>query len=85
LKSICIPQSIQVLEKDWDRESSLEKILFESGDSLQRMIEGGTVDLNLYFEIGLCEWDGIMIFPGYSVSIIPGTDNSVRLMKTEKE
>jgi hypothetical protein len=85
LKSICIPQSIRVLENDWYSGSSLNKVLFESGESLQRMIQDETVDLNFDFEVEICDWDSVMIFPGYSVSIIPGADNSVRLMKNENE
>jgi hypothetical protein len=45
------------------------------------MIEGGEVDLNSTFDICVCEWDGLMSFPGYSASVIPGVDNSVRLVK----
>jgi hypothetical protein len=59
----------------------LHIVIFESGESLQRLIQGGTADLSFHYEIDICHWDGVMIFPGYSVSIIPGADDSVRLIR----
>jgi hypothetical protein len=47
------------------------------------MLEGGEVDLAGTLDVYLIEWDGVMSFPGYSVSIIPGLDNYARLVKTE--
>jgi hypothetical protein len=43
------------------------------------MIERGQVDLHGKFLIGISDWDRMMNLPGYSVSIIPGVDNPVRL------
>jgi hypothetical protein len=48
------------------------------------MIEIGQVDLKGAFRIEVREWDGIMLFPGYAVSIIPGVDNSVLLVRKSK-
>jgi hypothetical protein len=45
------------------------------------MIDRGEADLGFDFAIDICQWDGRMTFPGYSVSTIPGDDNSVRLVK----
>jgi hypothetical protein len=81
LKSLCIPQSIQALEENWYRWSSLSCVVFESGASLLTMIEKHEADLNFDFDIVIREWDGAMSFPGYSVSIIPSVDNSVRLLR----
>jgi hypothetical protein len=83
LKSICIPQSIRALKKDWFNESSLSRVIFESGASLQTMIESGEVDLNGNFDIFVFGWDGVMTFPGYSVSIPPDTDNCFLLVKNK--
>jgi hypothetical protein len=56
-------------------------VIFDSGASLLPMIETKKVDLEGDFDICVVEWDGIMTFPGYSVSIIPGADNLIRLVK----
>jgi hypothetical protein len=45
------------------------------------MVERGTVDLPGTFEICVVDWNGVMGFPGYAVSIIPGDDHLVRLVK----
>jgi hypothetical protein len=41
LKSICIPESIQRIERYWYNSSSLTRVTFESGASLVRMIDSG--------------------------------------------
>jgi hypothetical protein len=56
-------------------------VIFESGGSLLAMIEARTVELDGTFDIFLGEWDGVMSFPGYSVSIVPGVDDLFQLMK----
>jgi hypothetical protein len=61
--------------------SELMKVIFESGLSLQRMIESGESDLNGRFSISVHQWDGVMTFPGYSVSIRPDVDDFVQLVK----
>jgi hypothetical protein len=63
--------------------SSLERVTFESGASLQRTIEDGKVDLEGKFAIFVVNWDDVMSFRGYSVSVIPGTDHLVQLLKNE--
>jgi hypothetical protein len=57
------------------------KVTFESGLSLQRMIESGESDLNGRFSISVHRWDGVMTFPGYSVSIPPDADNCFLVVK----
>jgi hypothetical protein len=47
------------------------------------MIEAGDAHLTGDFNIDVCEWDGVMCFPGYSISRIPGVDNAVWLMRKE--
>jgi hypothetical protein len=47
------------------------------------MMERGEVDLEGNFDIYLIQWNGVMRFPGYSVSIVPGGDNPIRLVKTK--
>jgi hypothetical protein len=59
----------------------LASVIFESGASLQAMIERREVDLNGVFEIYLFGRDGVLSFPGYSVSTISDVDNSVQLVK----
>jgi hypothetical protein len=83
LHSISIPQSIRTLPKEWWLGASLRRVIFESGASLLTMIKGGEVDLNPSFRIEVYQWDGVMNFPGYSVSIIPGVDDFVLLVTTE--
>jgi hypothetical protein len=56
-------------------------VTFESGASLATIIEGGDADLTCNIEIEICHWDGILRFRGYSVSIIPGINNLIRLVK----
>jgi hypothetical protein len=81
LKSISIPQSIQKLENEWYNGSSLATVIFESGVSLVNMIAAGEVDLEGGYAIYLDQWDGLMDFPGYSVSPIPFLDRLVQLVK----
>jgi hypothetical protein len=81
LKSICVREGIQQLDKDWYVGSSLARVIFESSGSFQAMIEGGQIDLGGRFDICLVDWDGVMIFPGYSVSILPGVADLVQLVK----
>jgi hypothetical protein len=81
LKSIRIPASIRALEKNWHTWSSLAKVIFESDLSVQAMLGRSDADLKGRFDIYVVGGAGIMNFPGYSVSIIPGVNNSVRLVK----
>jgi hypothetical protein len=81
LKSISIPQSIRSLVKNWKHESSLSKVIFESGASLLTMIETGQVDLGGIVDIYVQRWDGVITFPGYSVCIVSHVNDSVRLLK----
>jgi hypothetical protein len=83
LKSISIPQSIRALDEDWYVGSSLSRVIFESGASLQAMIEGREIDLNGLFDVCVFDCDGVLSFPGYSVSIIPDVDNHVELVKND--
>jgi hypothetical protein len=80
LKSIYIPQSIRALEEDWYIAGSLTSVVFESGASLLAMIERKEVYLKGLFDVYLVEWDGLLSFPGYSVSIIPNVNNYVQLV-----
>jgi hypothetical protein len=59
LKSILIPRSIGELVKDWALECSLRHVTFESAASLQRMIDGDSVDLSERFTIKIenCDTD----------------------------
>jgi hypothetical protein len=47
------------------------------------MIESDQADLEGTFDICVCDWDGVMKFPGYSVSKIPSVDNLVRLVRVQ--
>jgi hypothetical protein len=71
-----------VLEKDWWARSSLTAVIFESAGSLQAMMNDNTVDLEGTFDIYVVQWDGVMNFPGYSVSMIRTVDNLVGLIKS---
>jgi hypothetical protein len=84
LKSIFISCSIRELDKKWYGGCSLSTVVFESGALLVTMIESEKVDLEGGFEISVSHWDGEMSFPGYSVSVIPGRDNLIRLVKVKK-
>jgi hypothetical protein len=46
------------------------------------MIRCGQVDLHGKFAIFVVGWDGVMSFAGYSVSILPGVEDLVQLLKT---
>jgi hypothetical protein len=66
----------------------LSQVVFESGVSLQAMIESGGVDLKGSFRIYVCEGGEAMNFPGYSICMIPGVRNLIELVKAtivEKE
>jgi hypothetical protein len=80
LKSICIGSSIRELHDDWNLDSGVESVFFESGVSLLAMMEAGTAGLK-NFRILLRAWDGVMRFPGYSISIIQGVNNLVQLVR----
>jgi hypothetical protein len=58
-------------------------VIFDSAASLWTMISKGQADLGGNFDISVVGWDGVLSFRGYSVCIIPGVDNSVRLVKNE--
>jgi hypothetical protein len=77
LNFICIPQSVGELQKDWCFGTSLCSEAFESGASLLKMIEMNQVDLEGCFDVSICDWDRVMHFPGYSVFVICGDDNSL--------
>jgi hypothetical protein len=47
------------------------------------MIEADQVDLQGAFDLSVVGWDGVTCFRGYSVSVIPGVDDYVRLGKKE--
>jgi hypothetical protein len=83
LQSLRIPQLIQRLERNWFGGSSFDSVVFESAASLLTMIETGEIDLRFKFDLDVCPCDGVMKFPGYLVSIIPGVDDLVRLVKLE--
>jgi hypothetical protein len=83
LKSISIPQSIRALEEDWYVGSSLTSVIFESGASLLRMLEGPEADLDGLFDVYVFEWDAVLSFPGYPVSIIRDVDHYVQLVKND--
>jgi hypothetical protein len=61
----------------------LVSVIFESGASLLAMIEGAEADLNGLFDLYVVDWDGVLNFPGYSISIIPDVDNYVQLVKND--
>jgi hypothetical protein len=63
--------------------SELMTVVFESGLSVQRMIESGESDLNGRFSISVHRWDGVMDFPGYSVSILPDADICFLVVKNK--
>jgi hypothetical protein len=81
LKSISIPESIRGLEEDWYVGSSLSSVIFESGVSLLRMLEGREADLDGLFDIYAVDLNGVLDFPGYSISIIRDIDHYVQLVK----
>jgi hypothetical protein len=78
LMSIIIPRSVTALLKNWASHSSLRALAFESGASLQAMIENGNADLGDSFEIEILTCDCELHFDGYSVDV----DSSVHLVKT---
>jgi hypothetical protein len=41
------------------------------------------VDLEGHFDYHLVDWDGVMVFPGYSVCTLPGVNDYVGLVKKE--
>jgi hypothetical protein len=84
LKSITIPSSIRSLQRNWYENSSFDRVIFETGESLLAMIECGESDLNFNFDLYVCEWDGVLSFPGYCVSIIPDQANFVQLVKVKE-
>jgi hypothetical protein len=47
------------------------------------MIQAGKVHLEGTFAVCLAGRDGVMSFPDFSVSMIPGVDTLVRLVKRE--
>jgi hypothetical protein len=79
LKSIRIPEGIQRLMTNWYLRSSLTRVIFESSVSLQTMIERRQIGVRGDFDICLVEWDGVISFPGYSVSSIPDVDRNLTI------
>jgi hypothetical protein len=59
----------------------LTNVIFESDPSLQQMIERAEVDLEGSFDICFVECDGVVSFPGYTVSIIPSVDDLFHLVR----
>jgi hypothetical protein len=55
-------------------------VIFESGLSLQTMIEGMKVDFDLY----VVDFDVVLTFPGYSISILADVDDFIRLVKSDR-
>jgi hypothetical protein len=74
-----------MLPKNWHNMSSLRSVIFESGESLLKMIEIGQLDLEGNFDIWVVQCDGVVSFPGYSVSMVPGVDNLLRLERRRRE
>jgi hypothetical protein len=72
LRSIRMPPSDGLTLKEfWYKGSSLQRVIFDSGRSLLALIQAGTVDLWGRFEIFASLRDGVTVFPGYSVTMIP--------------
>jgi hypothetical protein len=81
LTSISIPASIRNLAKKWAFSSRLERVIFESGESLHWMMVNGVADLSRCCEFVVVRGEKELVFPGYSTEIIPETPNFLRLVK----
>jgi hypothetical protein len=64
-----VPSSVKELRKGWAGRSSLRFVEFESGLSLQTMMETGKADLRGIVKIGFLECDCTLDFPGYYVQL----------------
>jgi hypothetical protein len=87
LHTICIPSTIQALEREWFLLSHyhgvvvFDTVQFESAESLAEMVVAGSADLNSDFDIEVMNWDGEVEIPGYDTDVILSPD-LVRLKKT---
>jgi hypothetical protein len=87
LHTICIPSSIQSLEREWFRNSVLhggvvfDRVQFESVESLSRMIIANCADLTGDFTIEVLNWNGETEIPGYFAEAVP-SGGFVRLKKS---
>jgi hypothetical protein len=89
LHKICIPSSIESLEREWFRLGYFydgvvfDTVQFESAESLSTMLAGDSVDLSGGFDIEVCNWKDETEIPGYFVdAILPG--NVIRLKKSSE-
>jgi hypothetical protein len=67
--------------KDWDRESALHEVIFESALSLRRMIEAENIDLNPDFAIKFIDCDCALDFPGYFLEAVEGSNDVFHLTR----
>jgi hypothetical protein len=87
LHTICIPSSIESLEREWFRLSCFydgvvfDTVQFESAESLSTMLISDRADLSGDFDIEVCNWKGESQIAGYCLeAILPG--NIARLKKS---
>jgi hypothetical protein len=80
LRTICIPASIESLERKWFVDSIVyggdifDIVRFESAESLAKMIAGDCADLSGDFDIEVLNWRGDTPIPGYCVDTVhPGS------------
>jgi hypothetical protein len=81
LKFLLIPRSVNELRANWADGSSLHVVVFESGLSLQIMLETCKADLSCIVHIGFIECDCPMNFPGYYVQLARRVNYLRRLKK----
>jgi hypothetical protein len=89
LHTICIPSSIESLEREWFRLTYyyrgvvFDTVQFESAESLSTMLISDRVDLSGDFDIDVCNWKDETEIAGYYVeAILPG--NLARLKKSSE-
>jgi hypothetical protein len=87
LHTICIPSSIECLEREWFLDSYFyrgavfDTVQFESAESLEKMVIARSADLSGDFEIEVMNWNGEKPIPSYCVqTVISG--NLVLLRKS---
>jgi hypothetical protein len=89
LHTICVPASIEALERDWYAEfaycgmSLFDTVQFASAESLAKMVREDRADLNGSFDIEVANWTGDVHIPGYRVDCVIAP-NVVRLKRSSQ-
>jgi hypothetical protein len=84
IEDIRIPGSIELLHRNWASSASFTKLIFESGQSLQHILEENSESIGETWNIYIPWQNRDLAFRGYSVSGTCDVPGFVRLIKNRK-